>query len=484
MSAPDLHLADPSLLVTHCLVDGDWIGEGETAVTNPATGREIARVPFFGADQTTLAVDAASRAFATWRRTLAKDKARLLRRWFDLMIAHRDDLARILTAEQGKPFREALAEIDYAASYVEFYAEETKRIAGETLPSHLKDGRVMVVKQAVGVVAAITPWNFPAAMITRKIAPALAAGCTVVVKPAAETPLTAFALAELAQRAGFPKGAINVITGRARDIGAVLTSHEAVRVVSFTGSTEVGRILARDCAATIKKTILELGGNAPFIVFDDADIDAAVDGALLAKFRNMGQTCVCANRFYVQDAVYEAFVDKLTSRVAAMQVGDGMGEVDQGALINSAAIEKVESHLSDALSRGGRLTTGGSRIGETGNFFAPSVLADVPLDALVANEETFGPLAPVFRFSTEQEAIALANDTIFGLAGYFYARDVGRIYRVLEDLECGIVGINSAAVSSEMAPFGGIKQSGNAREGSHHGISEYLEDKYVLMAGL
>lgn len=476
-------LNDPTLLRTACLIDGDWVGGPDDPVSNPATGAALAHVPSLGREAAHQAVDAAARAFRAWRKTLAKDKAAIMRRWFDLMIAHREDLARILTAEQGKPLAEARGEIDYAASYIEFYAEETKRIAGETLPSHREDSRVMVVRQPAGVVAAITPWNFPAAMITRKIAPALAAGCTVVVKPARETPLTALAIAELAQRAGFPAGAVNVVTGPAREIGAVLTSHDAVRVLSFTGSTEVGRLLAANCAPTIKKTILELGGNAPFIVFDDADIEAAVEGALLAKFRNMGQTCVCANRLYAQDGIYDAFVSRLAERVAELKVGDGMGEgVTQGALINTAAVEKVENHLADALGKGARIVTGGRRVGASGHFFQPTVLADVPSEALVASEETFGPLAPVFRFSGDDEVIALANATEFGLAGYFYARDIGRIFHVLEELECGIVGVNTAAVSSEMAPFGGIKQSGNAREGSHHGIAEYLEYKYVLLS--
>lgn len=480
-----LKLNDPGLLRNACLIDGNWITGADESVTNPATGAELARVPSLGADHATRAVEAASAAFKTWRNTLAKEKASILRRWYDLMIAHREDLAHILTAEQGKPLTEARGEIDYAASYVEFYAEEAKRIAGETLPSHRADSRVMVIRQPVGVVAAITPWNFPAAMITRKIAPALAAGCTVVVKPARETPLTAIALAELAERAGFPKGTVNLITGPAREIGAVLTSHDAVRVVSFTGSTEVGRILARDCAATIKKTALELGGNAPFIVFDDADLDQAVEGTILAKFRNMGQTCVCANRLYVQDGIYDEFVEKLSQRVAQLRVGNGMDDgISQGALINPAAIEKVESHVQDAVSRGARVVLGGNRIGDVGNFFEPTILADVPGDALVAHEETFGPLAPIFRFKTEEEVIEQANDTEFGLSGYFYARDIGRIYRVMEALECGIVGVNSAAVSSEMAPFGGVKQSGNAREGSHHGIAEYLEEKYCLISGV
>lgn len=476
---------DTSLIKQACLIDGEWQGKPETSVTNPATGETIAHVPALGARETEAAIDAAARTFKTWKLSLAKDRAALLRKWFELVRENREALARILTSEQGKPLPEALGEIDYAASYIEFFAEEAKRVAGETLPSHLANARTIVIRQPAGVVAAITPWNFPAAMITRKVAPAIAAGCTVVVKPATETPLTALALAELAQRAGFPAGLLNVVTGKASAIGGALTAHEAVRVVSFTGSTEVGKLLIRACADTVKKPIMELGGNAPFLVFDDADIEEAVEGAILAKFRNMGQTCVCANRLYVQSSVYDAFVVRLRERVEMMKVGNGMTEgVVQGALINEAALDKVETHISDAISKGAKVVSGGARMEGPGTFFAPTILTDVSDDALVASEETFGPLAAVFRFETEQEGIDLANATEFGLAGYFYARDIGRIFRVMEGLECGIVGVNSAAVSSELAPFGGIKQSGNAREGSHHGIDEYLEYKYVLMGGL
>lgn len=476
---------DTGLVKQACLIDGRWQGDATVAVLNPATGETLAHVPSFGAAETEMAVEAAARAFKSWKTSLAKERAALLRRWFELVRENRESLARILTSEQGKPLAEALGEIDYAASYIEFFGEEAKRIAGETLPNHVSSARTMVVRQPAGVVAAITPWNFPAAMITRKVAPAIAAGCTVVVKPAMETPLTALALAELAQKAGFPPGLLNVVTGKSREIGGVMTSHEAVRVVSFTGSTEVGKLLIRACADTVKKPIMELGGNAPFLVFDDADVDAAVEGALLAKFRNMGQTCVCANRLYVQSGIHDAFVDRLRGRVEAMKVGNGLSKgVVQGALINEAAIEKVDAHIADAIAHGARVVSGGVRLDGPGTFFMPTILADVSTDALVAREETFGPLAPIFKFDTEQEGIDLANATEFGLAGYFYARDIGRIYRVMEGLECGIVGVNSAAVSSELAPFGGIKQSGNAREGSHHGIDEYLEYKYVLMGGL
>lgn len=480
-----LQLKDPSLLVEACLIDGEFVGAPALDVTDPSTGAVVGRVPLTDADGTARAIEAAERALPAWKRLLAKDRSRLLRRWYELMIEHRDDLALIMTAEQGKPLAEAAGEIDYAAGYVEFYAEEAKRIAGETLPSPKDGARVLVIREAAGVVAAITPWNFPAAMITRKVAPALAAGCTAVVKPASETPLTALALAGLAVRAGLPKGVLNVVTGKSSVVGDVLTSHPAVRVVSFTGSTEVGKKLIVQCAGTVKKIYTELGGNAPFIVFDDADLDAAVEGVMISKFRNMGQTCVCANRIYAQAGIHDAFVEKLTAAVKKLKLGDGrLPGVTQGPLVNAKAVEKVEAHVADALARGAKAVTGGARSPLGGSFFEPTVLTGVTAAMAVAREETFGPLAPVFRFETEEEAIRLANDTEFGLASYFYARDVGRIFRVAEGLQAGMVGINSGAISSELVPFGGVKESGNGREGSHHGIDEYVEKKYLLIAGL
>lgn len=480
-----LKLKDPSLLVESCLIDGEFVGAPALDVTDPATGAVVGRVPLMDAEGTTRAVEAAERALPAWKRLLAKERSRILRRWYDLMIENRDDLALIMTAEQGKPLAEAVGEIDYAAGYVEFYAEEAKRIAGETLPSPRDGARVLVIREAAGVVAAITPWNFPAAMITRKVAPALAAGCTAVVKPASETPLTALALARLASRAGLPKGVLNVVTGKSSVVGDVLTSHPAVRVVSFTGSTEVGKKLIIQCAGTVKKIYTELGGNAPFIVFDDADLDAAVEGVMISKFRNMGQTCVCANRIYAQAGIHDAFVEKLTVAVRKLKLGDGRDPgVTQGPLVNAKAVEKVEAHIADALANGAKVATGGARSSLGSSFFEPTVLTGVTAAMAVAREETFGPLAPVFRFDTEDEAIRLANDTEFGLASYFYARDVGRIFRVAEGLQAGMVGINSGAISSELVPFGGVKESGNGREGSHHGIDEYVEKKYLLIAGL
>ncbi|MCK0197720.1 NAD-dependent succinate-semialdehyde dehydrogenase [Ancylobacter sp. 6x-1] len=485
MTAASLPLKDPDLLRRQCFIDGAWVGEGGFEVHNPATGAVVGMVPRLGADEAVAAVEAAQRAFKPWAAKTAKERSALLRRWFDLIIANRDDLALILTSEQGKPLAEARGEIDYAAAYVEFYAEEAKRIAGETLPSHRADARILVVRQATGVVAAITPWNFPAAMITRKIAPALAAGCTTVTKPAEDTPLTALALAILAERAGLPAGTVNIITGEARAIGGVLTSHPAVRVVSFTGSTEIGKLLMKQCATTVKKVALELGGNAPFIVFDDADLDAAVEGAMLSKFRNMGQTCVCANRLYAQAGIYDAFVEKLAAAVGKLKLGEGTQDgVTQGPLINEQAIEKVEAHLADATAKGAKIVLGGKRSSLGGTFFEPTVLSDVTAQMVVAREETFGPVAPVFRFETEDEVIAAANATEFGLAAYFFARDIGRVFRVGEALEYGIVGINSGLVSTELAPFGGVKESGYGREGSHHGIDEFVEKKYMLVAGL
>ena len=478
-------LSDPSLLRSQAYIDGKFTGTSEVPVTNPATGDTLALVPNFGAAEATAAVDAAARAFRPWADRTAKDRSALLRKWFDLILDNRQDLATILTSEQGKPYAEALGEIDYAASYIEFYAEEAKRVAGELLPSHRADARIMVLRQPVGVVAAITPWNFPAAMITRKIAPALAAGCTVVVKPALETPLTALALAELAHRAGFPAGAINVVTGDSRAIGGVLTSHPKVRLVGFTGSTEVGKILMRQASTTVKKVALELGGNAPFIVFDDADLDAAVEGAMLSKYRNMGQTCVCTNRIYVQSSVHDSFVEKLAARIAALKVGDGFGDgVNQGPLITADAVEKVESHIADALAKGANLVVGGSRHALGRTFFQPTLLTGATSEMILSKEETFGPLAAVFPFEHEKEVIAAANDTETGLAAYFYATNVARIFRVMAGLEYGMVGINTGLISTELAPFGGVKESGNSREGSSHGILEFTELKYACLGGL
>jgi succinate-semialdehyde dehydrogenase/glutarate-semialdehyde dehydrogenase len=468
-----------------CYVDGRWIGEPKVPVTNKATGDIIARVPDFGEAETRAAIDAASRAFPAWSRMLARDRSRRIRTWYDLIMANADELALLLTNEQGKPLAEARGEIVYAASFIEFFAEEAKRVYGETIPSFKADARIVVIRQPVGVVAAITPWNFPAAMITRKAGPALAVGCTMVVKPASETPLTALALAALAEEAGIPRGVFNVITGKASVIGKELTSNPDVRMLTFTGSTEIGAKLMAQCAPTVKKLGLELGGNAPFIVFDDADLGKAVQGAMASKYRNAGQTCVCANRIYVQDGVYDAFAEKLAAEVRKMKVGPGTEEgVTTGPLINKAAVDKVEEHLSDALGKGAKVILGGKRHALGGNFYEPTILADVTADMLVAREETFGPVAPLFRFKTEEDVIAQANDTPFGLAAYFYARDLGRVWRVAEAIECGIIGINEGIISSEVVPFGGYKQSGLGREGSHHGIEEYVEMKYLLMGGL
>jgi succinate-semialdehyde dehydrogenase/glutarate-semialdehyde dehydrogenase len=480
-----MELADPSLLKSQCLVDGAWIGEGVDPIRNPASGALIAKTPRFGEAETVHAVEAAHRAFPFWAKALPKERARILRRWFDLMIANRDDLALIMTSEQGKPLPEARGEIDYAAGFVEFFAEEAKRVYGEINPTFRADSRILVVKQPIGVVAAITPWNFPAAMITRKVAPALAVGCTAVVKPAPETPLTALALAELALRAGFPAGVLNMLTGDAPAIGKAMCEHPAVRFVGFTGSTEVGKLLMRQAAGTVKKVGLELGGNAPFIVFDDAHVDAAVEGAIASKFRNMGQTCVCANRIYAQEGIYEAFVAKLTEAVGRLKVGDGTEPgVVQGPLINEEAVEKVEAHIADALGKGAKATIGGKRHALGRTFFEPTVLSGLDASMRIAREETFGPVAPVFRFKDEAEAIRLANDTQYGLAAYFYARDLGRVWRVAEALEYGMVGINSGAISTELAPFGGVKESGLGREGSRHGAEEFVEIKYMLMSGV
>jgi succinate-semialdehyde dehydrogenase/glutarate-semialdehyde dehydrogenase len=480
-----MKLSDPKLLREQCFIDGAWIGKGADAIDNPATGETLARVPHFGRDEAVAAVAAAHAAFPAWSKRPAKERAGILRRWHDLILANREDLALIMTSEQGKPLTEAKGEIEFSAAFVELFAEEAKRVYGETIPCPRPDARILVLKQPIGVVAAITPWNFPAAMITRKVAPALAAGCTAVLKPAPETPLTALALAELAQRAGVPKGAFNVITGDAPAIGEVFTTDPRVRLIGFTGSTEVGKLLMRQAASTVKKVALELGGNAPFIVFDDADLDAAVEGAVFSKYRNMGQTCICANRIYVQDKLYDAFVEKLATAVLKLKVGNGIEVgVMQGPLINMQAVEKVERHIADAVQNGARVMVGGKRHALGRTFFEPTVLAGVTTRMLVSREETFGPVAPVYKFSTEADAIEMANATQYGLAAYFFGRDIGRCFRVAEALEYGMVGVNSGMISFEVAPFGGVKESGIGREGSHHGIEEFLEMKYVMLGGL
>jgi succinate-semialdehyde dehydrogenase/glutarate-semialdehyde dehydrogenase len=470
------------------LLAGQWTGadSGETIdVTNPANGKVIASVPRMGKAETARAILAAEAAQKQWKNLTAAARAAILKRWFDLVKLHADDLALILTREQGKPLAEAKGEVNYGASFIEWFAEEAKRVYGETIPSPANDRRLLVIKQPIGVTVAITPWNFPVAMITRKAAPALAAGCSVIIKPAEQTPLSAIALAVLAEEAGVPSGVLQVITGKAREIGAVMCESPIVSKLSFTGSTEVGRILMAQCAPTIKKLSLELGGNAPFIVFDDADLDAAVEGAMISKFRNAGQTCVCANRLFVQDGVFDKFAEKLATKVAALKVGDGTESgVTQGPLIDAAAIEKIESHVKDAVKKGAKLMQGGKRHALGGTYFEPTVLANVSADSLIFSEETFGPVAPLFRFKTDDEVIELANRTEFGLASYFYSRDIGRVWRVAEALEYGMVGVNTGMISNEVAPFGGVKQSGLGREGSHHGIDEYLEIKYIAMAGL
>jgi succinate-semialdehyde dehydrogenase/glutarate-semialdehyde dehydrogenase len=486
-SAPSLQerLRDKSLLRDRAYIDGAWVGAPSRPVTNPANGAELAKVPVMSTAEATQAVEAAERAFPGWARLTAKQRSNALRKWFELIVANREDLALILTSEQGKPLAEALGEVDIGGAYVEFFAEEARRVYGETIPTQRPDARLLAIKQPIGVCGAITPWNFPCAMITRKVSPALAAGCTVVLKPANETPLTALALVVLAERAGIPKGVLNVLTGNSSAIGKVLCEHPAVRFVGFTGSTEVGKLLYQQASVGVKKLGLELGGNAPFVVFDDADVDAAVDGAIVSKYRNMGQTCVCANRIYAQDKIYDEFVQKLAKKVAAMKIGDGTEQgVTQGPLINMGAVEKVENHIANALKGGARVITGGKRHALGGTFFEPTVLADVRPDALVAHEETFGPLAPVFRFRDEAEVIKLCNDSPFGLASYFYARDLGRVWRVAEALESGMVGVNTGLITTEVAPFGGVKESGLGREGSHHGMEEYVEIKYVMMAGV
>ena len=481
-----LNLKDPSLLRDQCLVDGRWIsGERTIAVTNPATGAVIGQVPRLGQGETREAIAAANRAWPAWRARTAHARSALLARWHALILEHQEDLARIMTAEQGKPLAEARGEIGYAASFIQWFAEEAKRVYGETIPAPIASQRIVVAKEPVGVCAAITPWNFPAAMITRKAGPALAAGCVMVVKPASQTPLTALALVALAERAGIPAGVLSVVTGAAGEVGTELATNPLVRKLSFTGSTEVGRHLMQQTAATVKKVSMELGGNAPFIVFDDADLDAAVEGAIVSKFRNAGQTCVCANRLYVHDSVHDAFADKLAAALSALKVGPGDEEgVRIGPLIDEAAVRKVEEHLADATAKGARVLTGGQRHALGRSFFEPTLVVGVTQAMRVAREETFGPMAPIFRFRTEDEVVAMANDTEFGLASYFYARDLGRVWRVAERLEYGMVGVNTGLISNEVAPFGGIKQSGLGREGSRHGIEDYLTIKYINMAGI
>jgi len=481
-------LRDPELFREACYINGRWlpIGGGRSiAVDDPATGEIVGSVPKLGRAETREAIDAAAAAFPPWRAKTGKERAAALRRWFDLVMANQEDLATLMTLEQGKPLAESRAEVAYGASFLEWFGEEAKRVYGDTIPSHARDKRIVVVKEPVGVVGCITPWNFPVAMITRKVGPALAAGCTVVVKPASQTPFCALALAVLAERAGLPKGTLNVVTGPAAEIGGELTSNPTVRKLSFTGSTAVGKILMAQCAGTIKKVSLELGGNAPFIVFEDADLDAAVEGAIASKYRNTGQTCVCANRFLVQASVHDDFAARLGRAVDALKVGSGLENgVTQGPLIDLAAVEKVEHHIRDAVSKGARIVTGGRRHPAGGHFFTPTVLTGATPEMQVAREETFGPVAALFRFETEPEAIALANRTEFGLAAYFYGRDIGRVWRVAEALEYGIVGVNTGLISTEVAPFGGMKESGIGREGSKYGIEEFLEIKYICMGGV
>jgi succinate-semialdehyde dehydrogenase/glutarate-semialdehyde dehydrogenase len=483
-----MKLSDSKLFRQQFYIDGAWVDadDGRTiTVTNPAGGAQLGTVPRAGAAETRRAIAAADKAWPAWRAKTAQERFTILRRWFDLMMANQEDLAVLMTAEQGKPLAESRGEIAYAASFVEWFAEEGKRIYGDTIPAPAGDRRIIVLKQPIGVCAAITPWNFPAAMITRKAGAALAAGCPMVVKPASETPYSALALAELAERAGIPAGVFSVITGASSEIGGEMTGSPIVRKVTFTGSTEIGKLLIQQAAATVKKVSMELGGNAPFIVFDDADLDSAVVGAIASKYRNTGQTCVCANRILVQDGVYDAFAAKLAQAVKALKVSDGMTDgAQQGPLINMKAVEKIEEHIADAVEKGAHVALGGKRHALGGTFFEPTILTDVTPDMKVAKEETFGPLAPLFRFKTEAEAIQMANDTEFGLASYFYSRDIGRIWRVGEALEYGIVGINEGLISTAVAPFGGVKESGLGREGSKYGIEDYLEIKYLCMGGL
>jgi succinate-semialdehyde dehydrogenase/glutarate-semialdehyde dehydrogenase len=485
---PAVELKDMGLFRQQCYIDGQWVdadSKATLAVYNPADGQQIGTVPNMGAAETKRAIEAANAALPAWRAKSAKERSAILRKWFDLMMAAQDDLATLMTVEQGKPLAESKGEIAYGASFIEWFAEEAKRVYGDTIPAQSPDRRIVVIKQPIGVCAAVTPWNFPNAMITRKAGPALAAGCTMVIKPASMTPYSALALCVLAERAGIPKGVISIITGSAGPIGTELTTNPIVRKFTFTGSTEVGKKLMEQCASTVKKVSLELGGNAPFIVFDDADIDAAVEGAMASKFRNTGQTCVCANRIFVQEGVYEKFSQKLGEKVAAMKVGNGLeAGVTQGPLIEKKAVEKVEEHIADALAKGAKIVTGGKRHEKGGQFFQPTVLANVTPSMKITHEETFGPVAPLYRFKEEAELIKLANDTEYGLAAYFYSRDIGRIWRVAEGIESGIVGINIGIISTEVAPFGGMKESGIGREGSKYGMEEFLEVKYLCMGGI
>jgi succinate-semialdehyde dehydrogenase/glutarate-semialdehyde dehydrogenase len=486
MARQQLELRRPDLLRETAYVAGEWVTSDATIdVVNPATGDVVARVPSLGGAETRRAIDAAAEAMPAWAAKTAKERAAVLRRWFDLIVANQDDLATIMTAEQGKPLAEAKGEIVYAASFIEWFAEEGKRIYGDVIPQHRADHRIVTLKQPIGVTAAITPWNFPAAMITRKAGPALAAGCPMVLKPAAQTPLSAFALAVLAEEAGLPKGLLSVLTGRASAIGGELTGNPMVRKLSFTGSTEIGKLLMAQCAGTVKKMSLELGGNAPFIVFDDADLDSAVAGAIASKYRNAGQTCVCANRIYVQSGIHDAFVERFAQAARNLRLGNGAeAGVDIGPLIDEAAVKKVETHLADATAKGARVVAGGRRAQLGGTFYEPTVITGVTRDMIVTQEETFGPLAPIYRFDDEADVVAQANDTQFGLAAYFYARDLGRVWRVAEALEYGIVGINTGIISTEVAPFGGVKESGIGREGSRYGIDDYLEIKYLCIGGI
>lgn len=481
------NLHDPRLFRQACYINGEWVDAGADVITvdNPAIGEVLGTVPRLGADHVLKAIAAAKVAFASWSQKTAKERASVLRRWFDLMMVNQEDLARLMTLEQGKPLAESRGEVAYAAAFLEWFAEEARRTYGDTIPQHQADKRIMVIKQPVGVVACITPWNFPLAMITRKAGPAIAAGCTVVLKPASQTPFSALALAELADRAGLPKGVFNVLTGSATEIGRELTSNAIVRKLSFTGSTEIGKVLMAQCAGTVKRISLELGGNAPFIVFEDANLDAAVEGAIASKYRNSGQTCVCTNRFLVQDAVYNEFASRLAAAASRLKPGSGLdAATTQGPLIDDKAVEKVERHIRDATSKGAKVLVGGRRHALGGRFFEPTILTDATTDMEIARDETFGPVAPLFRFKTEAGAIALANNTEFGLAAYFYGRDVARIWRVAEALEYGMVGINTGLISTEVAPFGGVKQSGIGREGSKYGIEEYLEVKYLCLGGI
>ncbi len=485
---PAVDLKDKSLFRQQCYVDGAWVdADDKTTLTvnNPANGEQVGTVPKMGATETRRAIEAAHAAWPAWRAKTAKERANILRKWFELMMANQEDLAKLMTVEQGKPIAESRGEIAYGASFIEWFAEEGKRIYGDTIPTHAADKRIVVIKQPIGVCAAVTPWNFPNAMITRKAGPALAAGCTMVIKPASQTPYSALALCELAERAGIPKGVLSVVTGSAGAIGKELTSHPLVRKFTFTGSTEIGKLLMQQCATTVKKVSLELGGNAPFIVFDDADLESAVEGAMASKYRNTGQTCVCANRLLVQDGVYDKFAKMLADKVGQMKVGNGLEDGNaQGPLIDMKAVEKVEEHIADALAKGAKVLTGGKRHDKGGQFFQPTVLTNVTTDMKITHEETFGPVAPLYRFKTEEELLKLANDTEYGLAAYFYSRDIGRIWRIAEGLESGIVGINVGIISNEIAPFGGVKESGIGREGSKYGIEEFVEVKYLCMGDI